>query len=219
MRPLFSTLILLTMLIIVACSGCTPYIYGVPQPQWDHMTESQREEAIRGHNERERIREQARQAEAVRQAREAERRAAELKRQEALQQQRVAGIYAGTAGQIGDLIQVTISGGQMRVIWGHQNYQPIAFRIANGETRRVEVVAVSSRYVKPDRAELLVRYQDGLLLIDGADDSWDRAVRLPVDPSWRHGGSRVVTTKSNLDLRNVTIGVKVVPHLQHYHGR
>jgi hypothetical protein len=107
----------------------------------------------------------------------------------------------------------------MLISWGHQNYQPIAFRIANGETRRVEVVAVSSRYVKPDRAELLVRYQDGLLLIDGADDSWDRAVRLPVDPSWRHGGSRVVTTKSNLDLRNVTIGVKVVPHLQHYHGR
>ena len=90
--------------------------------------------------------------------------------------QRVEGIYAGTSGQLGDLIQVTISGGQMLVEWKYQNYQPIAFKIANGETRKVDVVAVSySYYVAPGHSELLVKYQDGMLLIDGNESTWDRA--------------------------------------------
>ena len=206
------------MWILLMCclvlAGCTPYIYGVPQPQWDQMTHNQRDEAIRGYNERERIREQARQAEATRQAHEAEVHAAESRRQEELIRRRVDGIYAGSTGQSGDLIQVTISGGQMVVGWGYQNYQPIAFKIANGETRRIDVTAISSYYVKPDHAELLARYQDGMLLIDGSDDSWDRAARLPFDQSWRHGGSATVNTKSKLDLRNVKVGVKIIQHLK-----
>ena len=203
---------------IVLISGCTPYIYGVPKPQWDQMTTNQRDEAIRGYNERERVREQARQAEAVRQAREAEVKAAEARRQEELMRQRVEGVYVGTAGQLGDLIQVTLSGGQMMIAWGYQNYQPIAFKIANGETRKIDVVAVSSYYVKPDHAELLVRYQDGMLLIDGNEPSWDRAARLLSDQTWQHGGTATVNTKSRLDLKNVKVGVKVIPHLRNKKG-
>jgi len=103
----------------------------------------------------------------------------------------------------------------MLVAWRYQNYQPIAFKIANGETRMIDVVAVSSYYVAPDHAALLVRYQDGMLLIDGHESSWDRAARLVYYPSWRHGSSTIVKTKSRLDLRNVKVGVKVIPHLRH----
>jgi hypothetical protein len=215
MNRITLTVIGCCLALMLLISGCTPYIYGVPKPQWDQMTTNQRDEAIRGYNERERVREQTRQVEAVRQAREAEVRAAEARRQEEMMQQRVEGIYAGTTGQLGDLIQVTLSGGQMMIAWGYQNYQPIAFKIANGETRRIDVVGVTSIYVKPDHAELLVRFQDGMLLIDGNEPSWDRAARLLADPSWQRGGSATVNTKSRLDLRNVRVGVKVIPHLTH----
>ncbi|MDD2899031.1 MAG: hypothetical protein PHI31_09995 [Desulfuromonadaceae bacterium] len=206
------------MWILLMCclvlAGCTPYIYGVPQPQWDQMTSGQRDEAIRGYNERERFREKARQEEAARQAREAEIRVAEARRQDELIRQRVEGIYAGTAGQFGDLIQVTLSVGQMMISWGYQNYQPVAFKIANGETRKIDVVAISSYYVKPDHTELFVRYQDGMLLIDGTDSSWDRAARLLFDQSWRHGAQTSINSKSRLDLKNVRVGIKIIPHLK-----
>lgn len=205
---------LLMLLISTVFAGCTPYIYGVPQPQWEQMSASQREEAIRGYNERERLRELARQEEAARQAREAEIRAAEARKQDELLRQQVEGIYAGTAGQLGDLIQVSLSGGQMLIAWNYQNYQPVAFKIANGETRKIDVVAISSYLVKPDHAELLVRYQDGMLLIDGTDTSWDRAARLLSDQSWRHGAHATINTKSRLDLKNVKVGVKIIPHLR-----
>jgi hypothetical protein len=204
----------LLLMCCVLLAGCTPYIYGVPQPQWDKMTSGQRDEAIRGYNERERIREKARQEEAVRQAREAEIRAAEARRQDELIRQRVEGIYAGTVGQFGDLIQVTLSGGQMVIGWGYQNYQPIAFKIANGETRKIDVVAISSYYVKPDHAELFVKYQDDMLLIDGNDSSWDRAARLLCDQLWRHGAHATINTKSRLDLKNVKVGIKIIPHMK-----
>jgi len=209
-----SNRIFLLLMCCLLLAGCTPYIYGVPQPQWDQMTSGQRDEAIRGYNERERIREKARQEEVVRQAREAEVRAEETRRQDELIRLRVEGIYAGTAGQLGDLIQVTLSGGQMIIGWGYQNYQPVAFKIANGETRKVEVVSISSYYVKPDHTELFVKYQDGMLLIDGNDSSWDRAARLLFDQSWRHGAQTAINTKSRLDLKNVKVRIKIIPHLK-----
>ena len=121
MNRITLTVIGCCLALMLLISGCTPYIYGVPKPQWDQMTTNQRDEAIRGYNERERVREQIRQAEAVRQAREEELRAAEARRQEELMLQRVEGIYAGTTGPLGDLIQVTLSGGQMMIAWGYQN--------------------------------------------------------------------------------------------------
>lgn len=215
MRRCISGVIGFCLFAVMALAGCTPYVYGVPQPQWDKMSQTQRDETIRVYNEREYAREQARQAAAARQAREEEIRAAEARRQEEILRQQVVGIYEGTYGQTGDLVQVTISGGQMLVAWRYQDYQPVAFKIANGETRKIDVVALpSSKYVAPDHSELLVRYQDGMLLIDGNDSSWDRAARLLYDQSWRHGGNTTVNTKSRLDLRNVKVGVKVIPHLK-----
>ena len=141
--------------------------------------------------------------------------AAEALRREETMHQRVEGIYAGTSGQLGDLIQVTISGGQMLVEWKYQNYQPIAFKIANGETRKVDVVAVPySYYVAPGHSELLVKYQDGMLLIDGNESTWDRAARVLYEKSWQHGGGATVNTKSKLDLKNVHVWIKVIPHLR-----
>ena len=203
------------LLAIVCFAGCTPYIYGVPQPQWEQMSQGQKDEAISGYNERERIREQSRQIEIVRQARDAEVKVAEALRREETMHQRVEGIYAGTSGQLGDLIQVTISGGQMLIEWKYQNYQPIAFKIANGETHKVDVVAVPySYYVAPEHSELLVKYQDGMLLIDGNESTWDRAARVLYEKSWQHGGGATVNTKSKLDLKNVHVGIKVIPHLR-----
>jgi len=215
MRSLHGVVVMVCLLLMAfMLHGCTPYIYGVPQPQWDQMTSGQRDETIRGYNERERIRERARQEEAVRQAREAEIRAVEARRQDELIRQRVEGIYAGTAGQFGDLIQVTLSGGQMMISWGYQNYQPVAFKIANGETRRLDVVSVSPKLVAPERSLLLVRYVDGMLLIDGQQDYWDRASRLVMDNRWRRGADYQISSNGDRRLHNVNVRVEVIPHLR-----
>jgi len=56
------------------------------------MTANQRDEAIRGYNEREKMREEARAVEAARLANEAEARAAEERRREDQMRRRVEGI-------------------------------------------------------------------------------------------------------------------------------
>jgi len=213
MKRLITLKSVFSMFLVIVATGCTPYIYGVPQPQWEKMSEGQRDAAIQGYNEREKIREQARMVAAARRAQEAEAKAAEARRQEELMRQRVEGIYGGTAGQMGDMIRVSIAGGQMHVSGRLQNFQPIAFKIANGETRKIEVVAVSSFHVAPDHDALYVRYLDGMLMIDGRESSWDRATRLVYDASWKHGSSHVISSQGVLQLHNVRVAVEVIPHL------
>jgi len=193
--------------------ACTPTIYDIPVEQWNKLNEAQRQATIEGYNERMRLREIEHQREAQRKAQEEEIRAREARRQEQLRQEHVAAIYMGEAGQIGDLLRVTLQGGQMLIGNRHRQYQPISFKIANGEIKKIEIVnAEGGSYA--NREEMQVLYQDGTLIFD--DDPYTKkSFRIVYDHGWKMGktyGS--VSTESKLRLRNVQISIEIIPHLR-----
>ncbi|GLI36863.1 hypothetical protein GHYDROH2_03640 [Geobacter hydrogenophilus] len=198
--------------LMLACSACTPAIYGVPQPEWQKLTDAQRLEAIRGYNVREKLREEQRLRQAEREAKEAEIQAMESRRRQEDMQRQVEGIYRGDAGHYGDLIRVTIQGGQFRFGSKNRSFQPVALKIANGETKRVEIVS-HERYATY-RAELYLRYLDGLLLFDTDGRLDGNLSRLVYEPGWRRGRSYVVTSPEGRGLHEVQVSVEVVPHLR-----
>ena len=101
-------------------------------------------------------------------------------------------------------------------------YQPVALKLANGETRRIEIVSLDQRY-NPVREELGISYRDGAIFIDSNNDSWDRASRVVYDSTWKNGNSYLVNSYGDLQLRNVRVGVEIIPHLRkdldHHRGR
>jgi hypothetical protein len=131
---------------------------------------------------------------------------------------RVEGIYAGTTGHEGDLLRVTLTGGQLYIGGSYQAFQPLAFKIANGETKTLDVVARSPLLVAPAHAELTVSYLDGLLLIDDRNGSWDRAARVPFEQTWKRSASYQIGSDGRCALRGVTLKVEVIPH-RHPGGR
>ena len=200
-------LVALTLLLLAVLGGCTPTIFGVPEPQWGQMTEGQRQSAISGYNERELVREQRRLAEAEQRARNAEIAALEKQRQDAVRQQNIDAIYDGYGGQYGDLVQISIQGGTAYLGGKQRGYKPFAMKLANGEGREVELQALSSHYNRP----ILVSYHDGLLIVDADRD--DRAgARLVFDGKWRSGRNYTVDTDGPSSLRAARIYVQILPH-------
>ncbi|RPH52422.1 MAG: hypothetical protein EHM85_02880 [Desulfobacteraceae bacterium] len=206
-------IIFLFCFIMLFISACTPTIYDIPVDQWNKLTEAQQQATIDGYNKRMRLREIERQKEAQRRAREEEIRALEAHRQEQLCQERVAAIYMGEAGQIGDLLRVTLQGGQMLIGNRHRQYQPISFKIANGETKKIEIINVEGRNYD-NGEEMQVLYQDGTLIFD--DDPYTRKpFRIIYDHGWKSGKTySPVSTESKLRLRNVQIFIEIIPHLR-----
>ena len=187
--------------------GCTPTVFGVPEPQWAQMTETQRQLAISGYNERELIREQRWHAEAEQRARNAEIAALEAQRQEEVRLQHVDAIYAGYGGRYGDLIQISIQGGTARLGGKQRGYKPLALKLANGEIIKVHLQARGGRYTKP----LLISYHDGLLIVDAGRD--DRAgTRLVFDKKWRSGRKYAVDSDGPTRLRGARVYVQIIPH-------
>lgn len=202
--------------LMLACVACTPTICDVPQPEWQKFTDEQRLEAIRGYNEREKLREEQRLRQAERQAKEAEIRAIDAHRRQENLQRQVEDIYRGDAGHYGDLIRVTIQGGQFRFGGKNRSFQPLALKIANGETKKVEIVS-HERYATYS-AELYLRYLDGVLMFD-IDERFDGNLsRLVYEPGWRRGRSYVVTSPAGRGLQEAQVSVEVIPHLREGEG-
>lgn len=202
MGRLSSLILLVVSLLLVACGATTHY--GVPAEVWQRMSESERMEAIRGYNERERMRlEQARQE-------------AEFRRQRELQEAaereaRIRAIRDGEAGVAGDLVRVSVQGGDMRLGGRHRPYAPLAFSIVSGEQLRITVISDDGRQSGSYRAELHVSYHDGLLLIDAPQGERDaRGMRLTYEPAWRNGARYVVDTRGPLELRGAQVLVSTV---------
>ena len=194
-------------------TGCATSIYGVSEDQWNKMTGAQRQATIEGYNERERLREVERQKETEREARESEVRAAEARRQEELREERVDAIYRGEAGQYGDLIRVTIQGGEMKIAGRHRYYQPVSFKIADGEAKKVQVIHGEGKYGTYDYLHAL--YQDGALYLDTYDSDVRGAQRIVYDHGWKTGKTYTgINTDRNLKFRNVQIVVEIIPHLR-----
>jgi hypothetical protein len=196
-------LLLSSLCLLLAACGTTTY-YGVPAEVWQRMSESERAEAIRGYNERERMRlEQARQEAEYRRQREM---------QEAAEREaRIRAIRDGQSGVAGDLVRVSIQGGDMRLGGRHRAYAPVAFSIVSGEQLRIPIISDDGRQAGSHRAELHVTYLDGLLLIDAPQGERDaRGGRLTYEPAWRNGARYVVDTRGPLELRGAQVMVSTV---------
>lgn len=203
----------LIALSIIVFAGCATTIYGIPEDQWDKMTGEQKQAAMEGYNEQERLREIERQKEAEREAREAEVRATEARRQDEVRKERIEAIYRGEAGQYGDLIRVTIQGGEMKIARRHRNYHPVSFKIADSETKKVQVVHDEGKYGTND--ELHVLYQEGILYLDTYESDVRGAQRLVYDHDWKRGKTYAVVNSNNrLRIRNAQILIEIIPHLR-----
>jgi len=202
----------LLFILIAGIMACAATMYGVPEDQWNRMTDSERQAAVERYNERMRLREIERQREAEREAREAEIRAAEARRQEMLRHERIEAIYRGEAGQYGDLIRVTIQGGEVRIARRHRNYHPVSFKIADGERKKVQVIHDEGKYGTYEDLEVL--YADGVLYIDTYDTDTRGSLRIVYEPKWKAGTSYgPFRTESKLQFRNVQVAVEIIPHL------
>jgi len=194
------------LLLVMIVAGCTPTIYGVPQERWDVMSEAERVAAMDAYRARqaalqERMREQARQRAVAEEARLA--REAEVAR---LQQLQIEAIYRGK-GSYGDLLRVTLHDGMLKFYGAHKPYRPFSFKIAAGEAKEIQVVSQRGK-----RAELLVSYDGGNLLIDETPRSHrSQATSLVYEDAWSHGKTYPdLYGKGPLELRGVSATVDIL---------
>lgn len=193
-------------LILLILVGCTPRIYGVPQPTWEMMSEAERLEAMQLYKDRQIAYQKAREERA-------RIRAIELKKQQARQeeearkrQMRIDAIYRGN-GAWGDLLRVTLRDGEMRIGGKHRGYEPVAFKIAAGETKQVSVSSIAGR-----QATLRVTYDGGTLLVDDyGKGNHPHAKRFIYEHSWEKGKTySEVTSEGPLKLHGITASIEIV---------
>ena len=200
-------LILLSFLLLTACATTH---FGVSEEVWQQMSEAERMEAIRGYNERKRLQDEANQRAAVARQEAEVREAARAREAARLQEERVRDIHAGL-GRPGDLIRVSLQGGQIFIGGKHRDYAPMAFSLASGESRYIELESNERRQAQY-RGRLLVTYLDGLLLIDVNERRRDsRPVRLTYQPEWRHGMRYRLNSEGPMALRDVEVMVSTPP--------
>jgi len=194
------------MLLLLALTGCTATIYGVPQGRWETMGEQERVAAMEAYRARQTLLRQQREERARQLALERERQGA-IEAEAARQRQlRVAAVHRGE-GVYGDLLRVRLEEGRLKLNGSHRAYQPIAFRIAAGESKRVEVVDHKGR-----RATLLASYDGSTLLLDESPgNARSGAIRLAYEDDWEGGKTYPgLTAKGPLELRGVSVTVQVL---------
>lgn len=194
------------MLFLVGLTGCTATIYGVPQERWDTMGEQERVAAMEVYKARQAVLIQQRQERARQLALERERQRAVAAEEARQSQLRVDAVYRGE-GVFGDLLRVTLRDGRLKFHGAHKPYQPVAFKIAAGEIKEVQVVDHKGR-----KATMVVSYDGSILLLDdtpGARRS--RATRLVYEDMWEEGKTySSLTAKGPLELRGVNVTVQVL---------
>jgi hypothetical protein len=135
--------------------------------------------------------------------------------QEKISREDIEAIYRGEAGQYGDLLRVTVQGGEMRIDGTHRHYEPVTFKIARSQIKNVEIVNTEDKhYTRAE--ELKVIYQDGTLLFDPDDLPLKETLRFVYDKDWIKGVTyKTINTEGRLKLRNAEIYIEIIPHLRH----
>lgn len=190
-------------------TGCTKRVYGVAEEHWLHMTQPQRLEAIRGYNERKLIEDERRLVEERRAAEESKRQRIQAELEAERTHKRVQAIYAGEEGFFGDLIRVTVSGGTIRFNGNHRSYQPLSFKLADGERKQV---TFHSEGEHQNTLEVWVMYRDGNLVFD-ARNKGRYAKRFAFEPEWRRGKKYQnisLRGSSRSEAKNISITVLTV---------
>jgi len=175
MRPIFIILALFLL------SSCTPRIYGVPEDQWAALSADEREQTIEHHQEMELLRAQRRIEEAKIAAEQEKQQRLEMEYRQAQADQ----IYSGERGIRGDLLRVTIRGGELRINGQHRPYSPVSFRIADGEQKTITFTHPNKHHYQTD---VVIEYYDGVLSFDNDPRrNYKYHYELVYEPEWRRG--------------------------------
>lgn len=172
---------------LTALVGCVPYPMGVPKEEWETLPPAQQAEyrATQARlDEQRRVREHEERMLRERLAAETARREAELLRSRREQARQ------------GDVITVRVQGGMVAFYGKRHPYEPVAFDLVRGETRRV----VFRRLGQPNSTtEIDMHFsEDGNTFIFDAparkrfvvlrDGSWERGAHLRVPEMGSHDG-------------------------------
>lgn len=200
----------LLLLLVLLLSACTTYIYGVPEAHWNALTQEQKNETLRGFNERQLLEKQAQVYREEQRAVQA-RVDAELTLERARRQaEQVEAIYHNEAGQFGDLIRVSINDGSMVIGGKPRPFQGLSFKIAEGETKELTVWAHEQRQSR--QGTLLATYQDGVLQLDGNPRQTRDAARFVYDPAWKAGRTYLqVHSGGPMQLQGVQVAIEIIP--------
>ena len=166
----FLLVILFGLFATITIIGCAKTIAGIPVEEWHQMSESERQTAMSGYNERQKIIAEERLVRAKQRAAEQAEEMRLKKLESIANQEKAARIYAGE-GIYGDLIQVTVRGGQLCFFGKYKNYQPLSFRIANGERKQVTFVRQDGGNIFQE-INAWMAYKDGNLLFDCGEEEW-----------------------------------------------
>lgn len=198
------------LLLILLLAGCSSHIYGVPEEAWHALTPEQKTETIRGFNERQLLEQQARVHREEQRAAQA-RVEAELALDRARRQaEQVDAIYRNEAGQFGDLIRVSVSGGTMHIGGKPRAYQGLSFKIADGESKEIPVWSDEQKHSR--QGVLLVSYHDGVLLVDASPRQNRDAARMIYDPAWKAGRTYLqVHSSGPMGLQGAQVAIEVIP--------
>jgi len=199
------------ILAVFLLASCTPTIYGVSEDQWGTLSTDERKQAIEHHQKMELLRERRRIEEAKIAAEQEKQQRLEMESRQAYAEE----IYAGERGIRGDLLRVTIRGGELYLNGRHRPYKPVSFRIADGERKIISFTHPKHHRYQTD---VVIEYYDGILTFDNDHGrNTDYRYDLVYEPEWRHGEhyrSITLNKRSHSQARNIEVIVDAValPH-------
>ncbi len=171
---------------LIFLASCTKRLYGVPEEQWLLLDKNERVETIKGYNAVEKIKAESRLLKQQQQYEQAKQQQLQLDLINAEKQHKIESIYQGY-GQYGDLLRVTIQNGKIDFNGKHRFYQPISFKLADGEQKTITFNATGKyRHYKRN---VLVSYDDGVVLFDcnNRRHSIECGKHFAHEPEWRRG--------------------------------
>ncbi len=202
--------LILILLALFTLSGCANRIYGISEEQWATLSTLEREQTIEHYQQMELLREQRRIEEAKIAVEQEKQLLLEMERRQAYADE----IYTGKRGIRGDLLRVTIRGGELYLNGKFRSYSPVSFRIADGEQK---IITFYHPQKKRYQIDIPVEYYDGILSFDYERERY--RYDLAYEPEWRHGKYyRNITLHkySTSRARNIEIIVEAVPLPRRY---
>lgn len=191
--------------LILLLTGCATTYYGVSEEAWVAMSSTQKQTAIEGYNQRELLRTQRWiEQEKIRQS----------NRLEEEKPQFVNGnrLNRNTANR-GELIQVTLLSGEIKIGRKNRPIEPITTRLLHGEAREITVRTISNKYISYT-AQLTIQYKDGLIIV-APQRSGRGGIRIPYEHSWLRGAKyKAVKGSGRYKMRKMNIVVTIVPRVR-----
>ena len=188
----------LLIFLVLFLTSCATKYYGVSEEVWLEMNDNQKQTAIEGYNQRELIRVKQRiQREQARNYK--------IEEEEQKRLEQIERIY-NVDGQMGDLIQLSILSGVMKLGFKNRKIEPASVRLVNGETKEIKISSSDHKYMK-----YTAQYQDGLVII-GSNYSGDGGIRIPYDNGWLSGKEYIgMSGRGSHKMKNMNIKLTVIP--------